>query len=69
MIKNCIKRRDDGSYRKFGRICNRNGKKKFKIVSVDRRRPNSGFKNIKCPMHATLVEEGGKDSEYGGSPS
>jgi hypothetical protein len=61
MAKDRIKRRDNGLYRKFWITCDRNDKK-FKIVSADRRRPNSKFKKIKCLMHIVLVEEG-KDNE------
>jgi hypothetical protein len=63
MIKNHIKRRDNKLYRKFRITYDRNSKKKFRIISANRRRLNSGFKKIKCFMHATLVEEGDKSSE------
>jgi hypothetical protein len=62
MIKNRIKRRDDKLYRKFWITYDRNGDKKFKIVSTNRRRPNSGSKKIKYFIYAVLVEEEGKSS-------
>jgi hypothetical protein len=49
-------------YRKFWITCDRSGDKKFKIASVDRRRPNSESKRIKYSMHAVFVEEGDKGS-------
>jgi hypothetical protein len=63
IIKDRIKRRDDRLYRKFWIICDRDDKKKFKIVFVNWRRPNSGFKKIKYSMHAILVEKEDKDNK------
>jgi hypothetical protein len=46
MVENHIKGRDNELYRKFWITYGRSGNKKFKIISADRRRPNSGFKKF-----------------------
>jgi hypothetical protein len=63
MVKGRTVSRKDGSLQKVWATCDRYGKPRVSILTVDKLRPNRGSIKIDCKMHAFIVEDGGKGSE------